>query len=610
MLDAAAWCALVAAAFVLAHPYGGIVHDGILYFAQALARIRPEIYAPDIFFKWGSQDRYSVFSPIYSALLLEFGVNWTNVLLVASSQALFLGASYLFIRKLVEPPMRGYGLLLVACSNGVYGGYFIFRMAEPFVTPRPFVEAATLFAMALVCSGRKVPAFAVLFGAALLHPLVALIGFLFAWLYLVAEDRRWAWAAVGAVPVLGAGLAGVQPFAQLFQQFDGEWLQSLVEQNQHIFLTEWTFYDWALLACDLILATLALCLTAGVTRRAVGAVLALAGIGLLASFVGGDLIHSVLLTNLQLWRGLWLLHWMSAALLPFIAWRMWREGPVGQLIAGLAVFVFAFRGLPSGLGAAAVLALLFYCRGRLELRSRLAVAALVGLVAAGLVNWLLALSLTRNVALISAMDPIQEYVVRALGKPFPLLVIGAGIGFWLLRNPAPWQKGAAALVLAATSVLLWDQRVPMRRYIESVELGTHPFSKVVGPQEEVFWYGDVVAPWVLMQRRSYMSAAQKAGQMFNRETAIELLMRRTALNVVEFQAEICLLVNAINRRQDACHPDLEAVATACREAPGLDYVVLENPIAKEWVATWTPPVEIPYRRPHFYLYDCKKLVDS
>jgi hypothetical protein len=289
---------------------------------------------------------------------------------------------------------------------------------------------------------------------------------------------------------------------------------------------------------------------------------------------------------------------------------MWRDGAVGQLIAALAVFVFVFRGLPSGLAAAAVLALLFHYRGRLELRPQLAVAAVIGLATAGLVNWLIALSLTRNVLLLSSVDPIREYVVRALGKPFPLLVIGAGIAFWLLRRPAPWKKVAVASLLASTAVAFWDQRVPMSRYIESADLGTHPFSKIVGPQDEVFWYGDVVAPWVLMQRRSYMSAAQKAGQMFNRETAIELVMRREALNIVEFQAELCLLVNAINKRNDACHPDLETVATACREAPGLDYVVLENKIGTEWVATWTPPVEIPFRRPHYYLYDCKKLVDS
>ena len=610
-LDRLVWCTLVAAALVAAHPYPGIVHDGILYFAQALARIYPEIYGSDLFFKWGSQDQYSVFSVLYSALLVRLGVNGANILLVVLGQLLFLGASFLLIRRLLQPGLRGFAMLMVVCSNGVYGGYFIFRMAEPFVTPRSFVEASTLLGIALLASDRRVVAFVVLVAGALLHPLVALVGFFYAWIYLVMQDRRWAWALLLAVPALAAGLAGVQPAAQLFTRFDPEWLASLVEQNQHIFLTEWTFYDWSLVACDLALVGIAFTLAAGFARRALGAALVFAAASLALSLVGADLLHNVLLTNLQLWRGMWLVHWMSAAALPFIAWRMWREGTVGQLTAGLAVFVFLFRGLPSGLGAALLLVLVFAGRERFALRPSLARAVLVGLAGASLVNWVMALSRERDASLLSAVSPIQEYVVHALSKPLVLVVLGAGIGFWLLREPRRWQKAVVALVLAGLTPLLWDQRSPFKRYVESAPLGTHPFSEVVAPHHEVFWYGDVVAPWVLMQRRSYMSAAQKAGQMFNRNTAMDVRARRAALEIVEVQSEICGLVNALNKRNDSCDPDLEAVATACRESKGgLDYVVLPNRIGSEWVASWTPPVEIPYRKPHFYLYDCKKLVRS
>ena len=607
-LDAIAWSALVGAVLVLAHPYAGIMHDGILYYVQALARLHPEIYANDVYFRWGSQDRYSVFSPFYTVLIQQLGTAGANILLVVASQALFLGASFLLIRKLVEPPLRGFGLLMVAASNGVYGGWFIFRMAEPFVTPRPFAEAATLIALALLGSGRRVAALAVLFGAALLHPLVALVGLACAWIYLVGENRRWLWAAALAVPALIAAAAGVEPFAQLLRRFDPEWLQTLMMRNQHLFALQWTRNDWMLVACDVAVAGVGLHLASGFARRLLAAVLILAGGSLVATLIGADLAGNVLVTNLQFWRSLWLLHWVSAALVPFVAWRLWRLGGIGELLAGLAVFTFVFRGLPAGFAAAAAFAAAYAWRARIVARPALLRLALLALPVGGLLNWHVNLQRSREIAFYAAENPVLEYVVRALSKPFVLVVLGSAIAFWLLREPRPWQKAALAAGLACVAVLLWDQRVPMKRYIESVELGAHPFSRIVGPHDEVFWHGDVVAPWILMQRRSYLSGAQQAGQMFHRETAIELERRRVAIEVVEIQEELCLVVNALNRRSDACAVDVEAITAVCKDAPGLDFVVLGHTLDKQWVASWTPPVEMPFRRPYYYLYDCKKLV--
>ena len=92
-------------------------------------------------------------------------------------------------------------MVFIACSTGLYGGFFIFRIAEPFVTPRPYVEAATLLAVLLLVSGRRGGSIAVPPRSALLHPLVALSGMLYWWLYHVIEDRRWCWLLVlGVVP--------------------------------------------------------------------------------------------------------------------------------------------------------------------------------------------------------------------------------------------------------------------------------------------------------------------------------------------------------------------------------------------------------------------------
>src|SRR6266404_6233513 len=46
----------------LARPYGGITHDTRLYSVQVLNRVEDGAYADDLFFRYGSQDEYSLFS--------------------------------------------------------------------------------------------------------------------------------------------------------------------------------------------------------------------------------------------------------------------------------------------------------------------------------------------------------------------------------------------------------------------------------------------------------------------------------------------------------------------------------------------------------------------
>src|SRR3972149_6885494 len=49
------WFAVIVAAFLLARPYAGIVHDNILYVGQALARLNPDIYRGDGVFPLGCE---------------------------------------------------------------------------------------------------------------------------------------------------------------------------------------------------------------------------------------------------------------------------------------------------------------------------------------------------------------------------------------------------------------------------------------------------------------------------------------------------------------------------------------------------------------------------
>src|SRR6187549_3157268 len=43
--------------------YHGVMHDARLYSLQALARLHPDLYGQDLYLRFGSQDRFTFFSP-------------------------------------------------------------------------------------------------------------------------------------------------------------------------------------------------------------------------------------------------------------------------------------------------------------------------------------------------------------------------------------------------------------------------------------------------------------------------------------------------------------------------------------------------------------------
>jgi hypothetical protein len=64
---------LLAALWVAARPYFGIVHDARLYMVQALHALQPERFAGDLYFAFGSQDAFTAFSALDAPLIGAMG---------------------------------------------------------------------------------------------------------------------------------------------------------------------------------------------------------------------------------------------------------------------------------------------------------------------------------------------------------------------------------------------------------------------------------------------------------------------------------------------------------------------------------------------------------
>src|SRR5205085_980202 len=93
-------CVLLAAN-ALALPYAGFSHDSRLYAAQVVERVRPGSFADDLFLRYGSQDKYSVFTPLVVPLVRVISLSPAFFLLYLASKAVYFYGAIRLVRLLV-----------------------------------------------------------------------------------------------------------------------------------------------------------------------------------------------------------------------------------------------------------------------------------------------------------------------------------------------------------------------------------------------------------------------------------------------------------------------------------------------------------------------------
>src|SRR5262245_26163176 len=70
--------------------YAGIVHDATVYSLQALNAATDGAYSTDLFLKYGSQDRFSIFSLLVGPIVRLFGITTSFFVLYLASLGLWL----------------------------------------------------------------------------------------------------------------------------------------------------------------------------------------------------------------------------------------------------------------------------------------------------------------------------------------------------------------------------------------------------------------------------------------------------------------------------------------------------------------------------------------
>jgi hypothetical protein len=608
--------ACIVALWIATRPYRGVFHDARLYTVQALHSLDPGRFGQDLFFKYGSQDSFSVFTLLYRPLVASVGVGGANLLATVVGDALWLAAAAWLVRTLFgDRRERLFVLVAIVILDANYGGRGVFTYGEAFATPRVYAEALVMAAMALALRGRAVGAAVTLALAAALHPLVAMAGVGVAVVAAALRDRRvWIAVALAAVACAAAIWLGVGPLGRARQTFDDQWFAIVRQRCDFAFMARWEWPDFLRIAADFALLAAGWAVATKVERRLIVAVAIVAAGGLIVTLVGGDIARNVLIVNLQTWRAMWLAALAANMCVALVVLR----SPRGMASRGLFLGAAGAGAAAHFVGGATVVTpvLMLTACGALavERLRRAPLPAAVGILGAASfalgVWWLMGFISTDAVHQPLFGWAVARYALAGITVAVILLAAGTGAGARLAL--------AGGLVLTGAFALA-DETKPWDAYVAR-PMSDDGLAAFVSGAGALYWEGAAgeQMAWFKLRGPSYYSCLQGTGSMFYRDAALDYERRGRALRALNTRTFSDLAGDACGRKAAPGQigpRDREQLALACRSLPDLDTIILERPVAGAAVRAWRAPVaqqfvELDGQRTEvstFYRYDCAAL---
>jgi hypothetical protein len=606
---------LLLALWIANHPYYGVIHDSRVYLIQALGSLYPGRLSQDLFLKYGSQDAFSVFTPLYSRVVAVLGPARAAFAATVAGEALWLSAVVFLTRSLFAktPEFLFAAVGAIAFDTEYVGRILIY--AEPFATSRLFAEGLVLLALALAFRGRRVSCVAVLLAAAAVHPLMAAAGIGVLALMAAFADRR-VWILIGVAAVAGAALVALRvgPFSRALVRMDDAWFRIVLKREAYVFLSRWEWRDFWRLAATLSVLGAAWALGTPRERRLVAAVAIVTVGAMTVFFLGADVARNVLVINLQLWRVLWLTTVFANMFLAVVTLRTpaaWVSKSL--LLAACAAsitcnfFLAADQEVPS-------LILIACATLAVELHQQSRVSRLLGLAARAATAVALATMLGVIATHMQDWHELWTTLLRAA------IAFGAValIALWL-RGQFRWLLAPAGAALLACGVAMADERAPWGNFVQSddASAGLGAFMAGAG---NTYWEGipGLELLWFKLRVPSYYSCIQGSGVMFYRATALEYARRGEALRPLDTEdfddkpGSLCLVKNHAKVHGPTTRAQL---AGACRALPDLDTLVLAEAVPGAASRVWRSPVPAAYtamdgktrRATLFYRYSCAAL---
>jgi hypothetical protein len=638
-LDAATLLVLLVAAWLVTRPYIGIIGDAKFYAVAGLAKLSPAAFTGDLFLAGGNNAPGSIYLLLYTPVVARLGLQASNFLLLLIGGALWAGGAYSVAATMLRS--RSAVIWAFVLTLALPSDLSFIAAGEPLVTPRLFAEALSLYGIGFVLRGRLLLALGFVGTAFLLHPLMALPTIALIVVYLGHErPALFGWALLPAAAVLMLVFANVWPFSLGRETFDEAWLAELQIREYSVFLQNWTIVAWLPVLDTLFLTCICLLLAAPQQRRLIWSALALSIAGFATALVGGDLLHNVLIFDLQLWRSGWLLiivtHVCTAEALCVASTRMSIR--LKYLIAVAVALCVLSRFLlpllllsvPAMATAAVALILSRVTKGRMKALGLVFIYAYTVLLAyfvfVALNIWLNQMQSLANIVRQSLID--TAILVSTLGAIVIIQRLQVKDRARLITSGSLFF---AALIILGLAISQWDHRSKWTKFVEDASAAPASLTNILPARLPIYWDGDVTVPWFLLRRASYFSCDQGAAILFSRASAVLFAERYrsfAALDSVDYrQGPYCpsassdsAAIDSFDRPQQKLHAKSEGgseVAAICSREPGLGAIVLTKRLTETPSAIWNSPVPFKFissRFPviersetnNFYIYDCKR----
>ncbi len=596
----------MAGLWALAHRWQGLQQDGVLYAAQAMSHVRPDVFRGDLFFAYGSQDDFTVFGRLYAAAVEAMGLTWASRSLWAVSQLLWFGVAIAWVRRVVASRYLLVAAAVVFALPAYYSSDSALRVAESVLTARSFAEPLALAGLLAIVLGRTTIGWVAILLAALFHPIMAMPGAVSAGLLIARRDFGFGWRSTVAL-FFGGALAILLLLAGgLFSRMDANWFALASLRSPFVMAGEWEMRDWIVLVYPVFVLALIGRYSDGRWGPTWCAIAAAGAIGLALSVLAWATRWELGL-QAQTWRFLWIAAWAAplaalSAALALPGSMAARRIIVLATIPAMALTEQFWWTASWILPVVHAGALAIYLR-RPEPDTRAARA--LAFVLAGL----LLVAVILGVVLHIAGDDIGTP-----GRLFEPYRIKVGLGYlsWAVLGVAAWfvsrgsgarwrQLGtrvfAVAVVVGAAT--LWDARNQVATNLDRLAgAGIPAWSAVIPEDATVYWPERLRYVWFVLQRRSYVSKYQLAGGIFGRETLEEGQRRLDNARFIGGKLAVLSFrnISAFAAPRPPVRADLER---ACAD-PVLDFVVLDRELAPTAAAPFVEPAG----GKRFYLYRC------
>lgn len=566
--------------------YAGLVDDAQLYAFQAMSHLNPHLKS-DVFLKFGSQDDYTVFSPLYAWTIKQFGLSTATITLFLASKVWLAAAAWYIARRFTSPSIAWLCLGVMLVLPHQYGALRVFQVSEEFLSARLPAEALALTSLALALWNR--PVLASLFAVACfaVHPLMAMPATL-VMVNLLVKDvwRARLLVAAAAVTVSALVISFIVPISPL-SPMESDWLEVISARSQFMFMQSWLVSDWDWTLLGLITLAFAACAHDDeCTKRFFWSTCMVGVGGLILTAIVSFIIPVELIIQGQPWRWMWVVVFAATLSIASVIERCWATRDSSN-IAAAALLIGAWLlpsawAIPSFVSTllAIIATLLFLLRTRIPkhlLKYGYALAALVTLLMIVFI-----ISSMYTLSTLELGDTSRPAFLQRLRDWFNLSLPAAAaiaLVWWAASCSRAWIPVTACFV--GTIATLWVAMPTAwaewtRSPYEYERANFAEWRRAIGPGANVLWLNEPMAVWFLLDSASYASNAQTAGLVFSREAAMEAKRRAAALRPLSGHERLTI---ATNLKYTLIRPlTPESLQSLCA-AEELDHVVTENEIA-------------------------------